>query len=79
MCATDYLKNTFKAACFFIIMLTNRILVGLDRTWQVQVSKSWSESAQLSSGRLSSGVDRMTEDRQRGCADVEGVCFDLMG
>ena len=66
-------------------MLTNRILVGLDRTWQVQVSNSRTESAQLSSaqlssaqlnsGRLSSGVDRMTEDGQRGCADVEGVCL----
>lgn len=52
MCATDYLKGTFKAACFFIIMLTNRILVGLDRTWQVQVSKSRSESAQLWSASL---------------------------
>ena len=60
-------------------MLTNRILVGLDRTWQVQVSKFRSESAQLSSGRLSSGVDRMAVNGQRGCADVEGVCFDLMG
>ena len=56
-------------------MLTNRILVGLDRTWQVQVSKFRSESAQLSSGRLSSGVDRMAVNGQRGCADVEGVCL----
>ena len=56
-------------------MLTNRILVGLDRTWQVQVSKSRSESAQLSYGLLRSGVDRMAVNGQRGCADVEGVCL----
>ena len=56
-------------------MLTNRILVGLDRTWQVQVSKFRSESAQLSYGLLRSGVDRMAVNGLRGCADVEGVCL----
>ena len=60
---------------FLVFMLTNHILVGLDRTWQVQVSNFRTESAQLSPGRLSSGVDRMTEDGQRVCADVEGVCL----
>lgn len=60
---------------FLVFMLTNRILVGMDRTWQVQVSKSRSEYAQLCYGLLRSGVDRMAMDGQRGCADVEGVCL----
>ena len=43
LCAQLITSKTHLRQLFLVFMLTNRILVGLDRTWQVQVSKSRSE------------------------------------